>query len=163
MVSRPWHSPSRVLPFCVAVVVVVALSTVAYSGKIPSLITGHGIDKVVHGAMGATLTFLLARALRGRAVLAALLVLVPLATDEYLQRFSPMRSSDWGDLAADVAGALLAIALTASAVKSRSRTERNASIVRARAPAGSLHGEGATCSRVGSRVSSSTRRAATST
>jgi VanZ family protein len=113
--------PSGTVPFCVAVVVVLALSIAAYSGKVPSLVAGHGIDKVLHGAMGATLTFLLARALRGRAVLAALLVLVPLATDEYLQRFSPTRSSDWGDLAADVVGALLAIALTAGAVKPRSR------------------------------------------
>lgn len=127
------HRPSRALHFCVAVFVVVALSVAAYSGRIPSLVTGHGIDKVVHATMGATLTFLLARALRGRAVLAALLVLLPLAVDEYLQRFSHMRSSDWGDLAADVAGALLAIAIHRALSAARSR-EASALPRRASAP-----------------------------
>jgi VanZ family protein len=110
MAPPPSHSP-RTVHFCFAVLVVVALSVAAYSGRIPSFVTGHGIDKVLHATMGATLTFLLARLFRGRAVLAALLVLAPLAADEYLQRFSPMRSSDWGDLAADVMGALLAVAI----------------------------------------------------
>jgi VanZ family protein len=103
--------------------VVVTTSTAAYTGAIPSLVAGHGIDKVLHATMGATLTFLLARALRGRTALAALLVLVPLATDEYLQRFSRMRSSDWGDLAADVVGALLAVAIPRVMSLARSREE----------------------------------------
>jgi VanZ family protein len=115
------HRPSRALPFCVAVLVVVATSIAAYTGRIPSLFAGHGIDKVLHATMGATLTFLLATVLRGRAVLAALLVLAPLATDEYLQRFSAVRSSDWGDLAADVVGALLAVAIHRALSSARSR------------------------------------------
>jgi len=123
MAPTPSHRPSRALHFYVAVLVVIALSLAAYSGRIPSFVATHGIDKVVHATMGATLTFLLARALHGRAVLAALLVLVPLAMDEYLQRFSQTRSSDWGDLAADVVGALLAIALHRALSLARSREE----------------------------------------
>jgi VanZ family protein len=101
--------------------VVVATSIAAYAGRIPSLFAGPGIDKVLHATMGATLTFLLVPVLRGRAVLAALLVLAPLATDEYLQRFSPVRSSDWGDLAADAVGALLAVAIHRAVSGARSR------------------------------------------
>lgn len=128
MVSVPARGRSRVLPFVAAVALVVVTSIAAYSGKVPAFVASHGIDKVVHAAMGAVLTFSLARVLRGRAVLAAVLVLVPLATDEYLQRYSPMRSSDWGDLAADVAGALLAVAivrssLTASASRRRAHAD----------------------------------------
>lgn len=122
MAPVPSHCPPRALHFCVAVLVVVALSVAAYGGRMPSFVAGHGIDKVVHATMGATLTFLLARALRGRAVLAAFLVLVPLAMDEYLQRFSHMRSSDWGDLAADVIGALLAVAIHRALSLLRSRS-----------------------------------------
>ena len=109
MTALPDRSRSRALPFLAAVAVVLSVSTVAYAGRVPRLIAGHGIDKVLHTTMAATLTLLLARALRGRTWLAALLVLVPLALDEYLQRYSLSRSSDWADLAADVLGAIVAV------------------------------------------------------
>lgn len=105
-------SPARrVRPFAIAVGVVVAISVAAYAGQIPSFVAAHGVDKVLHATMGATLTFLLTRALRGRAAVAAVMVMIPLALDEYLQRFSATRSSDWGDLAADVTGVMLGVIL----------------------------------------------------
>lgn len=102
---------SHTAPFLAAVAVVIVISNAAYAGMIPPLVASHGLDKVLHAAMGAGLTFLLARVLGGRAWLAAVLVLVPLAIDEYFQRYSPTRSSDWADLAADIVGALVAIGI----------------------------------------------------
>jgi hypothetical protein len=99
------------LPFAVAATTAVAVSIAAYAGMVPGFVAAHGVDKVLHAATGAMLTWLLARALRGRVLLAALLVVVPLAIDEYLQRYSAVRSSDWGDLAADVAGAVSIVLL----------------------------------------------------
>ena len=102
--------PKRAVPFVAAFALVIAISVLAYSGGIPSFVSELGLDKVLHAAMGFALTALLARALRGRAVLAGVLVMLPLATDEYLQRFSSSRSSDWADLIADVIGVTLAVA-----------------------------------------------------
>lgn len=100
----------RALPFIGAVALVIVISVFAYSGHIPSIVSEIGADKVLHAAMGCTLTVLLARVLRGRAWLAGVLVFLPLALDEYLQRFSTTRSSDWGDLFADFAGVAIAVA-----------------------------------------------------
>lgn len=102
---------SRTFPFFAAAAGVVGVSIAAYSGMTPTALSSHGVDKVLHATMAGILTFCLARALRGRAALAAVLVLVPLAIDEYFQRYSHQRSSDWGDLAADIAGALLVVAI----------------------------------------------------
>ncbi len=102
---------SRTFPFVAAVSGVVLASMAAYAGKTPHALTAHGVDKVVHASMTAVLTFLLTRALKGRAGLAALLVMVPVGIDEYFQRYSSNRSSDWGDLAADLVGALLVVAI----------------------------------------------------
>jgi VanZ family protein len=102
----------RSAPFVFAACCVVAMSVVAYSGLVPPYVARYRIDKVLHAAMGFTLTFLLARALGGRALLAAVLVFVPVAVDEYFQRYSACRSSDWADLAADVVGIALAVALS---------------------------------------------------
>lgn len=99
----------RYLPLAVAAGAVVLMSTVAYTGRVPAFVAAHGIDKVLHATMTFTLTLLLARALRGRALLAAVLVMVPVAIDEYMQRFSPSRSSDWSDLVADFVGVALAL------------------------------------------------------
>jgi len=101
--------PKRALPFVAAVALVIAISVLAYNGGVPSFVARLGLDKVLHAAMGFALTALLARALRGRAVVAGVIVMLPLATDEYLQRFSESRSSDWADLAADIIGVTLAI------------------------------------------------------
>lgn len=111
MTSIAPNRRSRTAPFLAAVAAVIMISNAAYAGRIPPLIASHGLDKVLHAAMAAGLTFLLARVLGGRAWLAAALVLLPLATDEYLQRYSPARSSDWADLAADIVGALIAVAI----------------------------------------------------
>ncbi len=99
-------------PFLAAVGCTVLLSVFAYGGGVPEWVGAHDVDKVLHGTMTFSLTFLLGRVLRARVALAGLLVFVPVATDEYLQRFSLARSSDWADLAADAIGIVLAIALT---------------------------------------------------
>ena len=111
----------RYVPFALAMAAVVGVSAAAYTSHLPALLGAHGVDKVLHATMGMTLTLLLGQALRGRAVLAGLLVMVPLAVDEYLQRFSSARSSDWADLLADVVGVLIAMAVT-SALASRRRS-----------------------------------------
>lgn len=100
-----------VLPIALTAGLAVAMSFVAYAGHVPSAVAGHGIDKVLHLAMSLILTLALGRALRGRVVLAAAAVFAVLALDEYLQRFSAHRSSDWGDLTADFVGCALAIVL----------------------------------------------------
>ena len=87
--------PKRAVPFIAAVALVVVISVLAYSGYIPSMVSRLGLDKVLHAAMGCALTVLLARALRGRAVLAGVLVMLPLATDEYLDRLrNPVNIND---------------------------------------------------------------------
>ncbi|HVH45610.1 MAG TPA: VanZ family protein [Labilithrix sp.] len=114
----------RFIPLTIAVGFVIALSAVAYAGHVPRAVAAHGIDKILHAAMSFTLTMLLGRALRGRAWLAGLIVFVPLAIDEYLQRFSASRSSDWADLIADVLGIALAIALSRARRASRIGDDR---------------------------------------
>ena len=109
MLSAPRY---RTAPFVFAACCVVAMSVVAYSGVVPPYVAKYRLDKVLHAAMGFTLTLLLARALRGRALLAAVVVFVPVAVDEYLQGYSACRSSDWADLAADVVGIATAVALS---------------------------------------------------
>src|SRR5688500_18579937 len=103
---------SRTFPFVAAACSVIAVSIAAYSGLTPTALSSNGVDKILHATMGAILTFCLARALKGRAALAAVLVMIPLGIDEYLQRFSPRRSSDWGDFAADLASALLVVVVS---------------------------------------------------
>jgi VanZ family protein len=102
----------RYASFATAVIAVVAISVAAYTGHTPAALSTHGIDKLLHATMTFTLTALLGRALRGRAWLAGMLVMTPVAIDEYLQRFSAARSSDCWDLAADLMGAAIAIAVT---------------------------------------------------
>jgi VanZ family protein len=102
---------SAQLTFLAAVAGVIGVSVAAYAGLTPPALSSHGVDKVLHATMAAVLTFCLARAMKGRAALAAILVMIPVGIDEYLQRFSHRRSSDWGDLAADVVGALLVVAI----------------------------------------------------
>ena len=56
-------------PFLAAVGCVVLLSVAAYGGLVPGWVAAHNVDKVLHGTMTLTLTFLLGRLLRGRVVL----------------------------------------------------------------------------------------------
>lgn len=86
----------------------------------------RGLDKVEHFAAFGVLAWLLARALSrsgvGRtraAVLAALISTLYGGTDELHQRYTPGRSSDWADLAADGLGASAAAALWAQTRRRR--------------------------------------------
>ncbi|HVY46102.1 MAG TPA: VanZ family protein [Minicystis sp.] len=99
--------------FAAWLALVVAVSIGAYAGALPtSLPAVPGADKVGHFFLIGGLVFFLDAALARRDVgrrgvrvpLAAVLVLVPAAIEEYLQRLSPRRSSSFGDYAADVAG-----------------------------------------------------------
>jgi VanZ family protein len=59
---------------------------------------------VLDGALGRR-SFAPARGIpKGAVSLAAVLVLVPVGVEEYLQRFSACRSSSFGDFAADALG-----------------------------------------------------------
>lgn len=93
----------------------------AYGGLVPPFVAQARLDKVLHFLMGATLAGLLDGALGRRGIapargipkaalpLAAVLVLVPVGVEEYLQRFSACRSSSYGDFAADALGVAVGI------------------------------------------------------
>jgi VanZ family protein len=116
--STTTMTPKRaLLGFAAAVTAVIAMSFVAYSGHLPRGLSVHPIDKVVHLSMAATLAFFLDAALRrkglwpGSAIPRAALIIVPIGIEEYLQRFSAMRSSSLGDFAADALGVAIGITL----------------------------------------------------
>lgn len=111
----------RFVPVTFAIMLAVVLSFVAYAGFVPDFVSARGIDKALHAAMGCVLTLALCRALRGRIFASAAVVFAVLAVDEYCQRFSGSRTSDWRDLFADVAGILTAMA---SASRSRRKAGR---------------------------------------
>lgn len=110
------------------------MSIYAYAGHVPPAVAAHGVDKVLHLTMSFVLTIGLGRALRGRVVIAALAVFAMLAIDEYCQRFSPHRSSDWGDLLADALGCLLAMILRARVAGVRGEALPNGCDARTCAP-----------------------------
>ncbi len=118
---------ARWLAFVAAVAAVAVGATCAYHGLVPSLVGREHVDKVLHFAMGATLAGLLDRALDRRArrtpagavPLAAVLVLVTLGAEEYLQRFSASRTSSVGDFTADALGVLAGIWACRRASRSR--------------------------------------------
>ena len=101
--------------FLFAALAVTAASIAAYAQLLPPWIAPGDMDKVFHFAMGGTLAFFLDRALRGRAAwrgrlappLSSVLVLVPVGIEEYLQRYSAVRTSSIWDFAADVAGVVV--------------------------------------------------------
>jgi hypothetical protein len=109
--SRLWWLALGVALACFAVG-----AACAYGGLVPPFVARAGLDKVLHFAMGGTLAGLLDGALGRRSFaparglpkaalpLAAVLVLVPVGVEEYLQRFSACRSSSFGDFAADALG-----------------------------------------------------------
>ncbi len=99
----------RFLPFAGAFATVLLISLAAYTRHLPAFVAAHGIDKVLHATMAATLTFLLGRALRGRGILAGIIVFTGLGIDEYFQRYSSARSSDVYDLFADFVGIVIGI------------------------------------------------------
>ena len=103
------------LGFALAVAGVVAVSIAAYAHALPPWIAPGNADKVFHFAMGGILALFLDAALRRRAAwssslappLSSVLILVPLGLDEYLQRYSAVRTSSIWDFAADVLGVVV--------------------------------------------------------
>jgi hypothetical protein len=88
----------------------------AYAGLIPTQIKAlPHYDLVMHFLLVGTFGFFLDGALSHRRLvpipyfprLGPSIALVLAATEEYLQRFSPRRSSSWSDLAANVSGILV--------------------------------------------------------
>ena len=121
----------NVIGFWAAVGLVVVVSIAAYKSMLPTWIAPGNADKFFHFAMAGVLAYFLDRALKGRASwrgrlappLASVLVVVPLGIDEYCQRFSDVRSSSFGDFAADVAGvAVFLLVARRIGAASRSRT-----------------------------------------
>jgi VanZ family protein len=98
------------------------LSMLAYREGLPDLFARvQQFDKVVHFATGGLLAFFLDGALRRRSAftiggfampLAALLVLVPAGIEEYLQRYSALRTSSIWDFTADLLGVLALLPLS---------------------------------------------------
>lgn len=89
------------------------LSAFAYLEGLPAVFDEiRFLDKALHFALAGALAFFLDGTLKRRMVglgvvklpLAALMLLTPLALEEYLQRFSANRSSSFSDFAADAAG-----------------------------------------------------------
>jgi VanZ family protein len=101
--------------------------------KLPEVKTPHA-DKIVHAAVYLVLGALCLRAIRrtsrltgARAVaVATLLAALYGISDELHQIFTPFRTADWHDAAADTAGGL-AGALAAVTIRSRRTSRRNVS------------------------------------
>ena len=94
----------------------VVVSGFAYRGMLPAwLPSTGGMDKVGHFLIFGAVAFFADGAFRYRRLtrrarwlrLAPVLVWVPVAVDEWAQRFSPYRTSELGDLAADTLGIAL--------------------------------------------------------
>jgi VanZ family protein len=96
----------------------------------PAFPPGFNVDKLVHVALYAVLGALVWRALRltrpidplRATIVAAVFATLYGITDEVHQIFTPRRSADWHDVAADAVGGLLgALALTLIATRRRER------------------------------------------
>jgi hypothetical protein len=89
---------------------VIAISVGAYTGLLPTAIRSvQNLDKLGHALLIGGVGFFLDGVLGHRRLwrtpsLAAVLVLSVAGVEEYLQRFSPRRSSDIMDFAADAVG-----------------------------------------------------------
>jgi VanZ family protein len=94
------------------------LTVLAYREGVPAFLQTH--DKATHFTMAGALVFFLDGALARRSLrvarvpvpVACLVVLVPAAIEEYLQRYATFRTSDLGDYAADVLGAVVFLVLS---------------------------------------------------
>jgi VanZ family protein len=103
------------------------LSGVAYREGLPvAFQLFPEFDKMVHFLAAGLLTFFLDGALKRRAAftvagvavpLAAALVLVPAAAEEFMQRYSVYRTSSIWDFVADLAGVALMIPLSRRAAQ----------------------------------------------
>jgi undecaprenyl-diphosphatase len=109
--------------------VVVVVTQMAYLNLLPrKLLTTPGVDKGLHFSLFGLAAFWLhhwlaagrlARVWPSRAIV-ALAVALPFslaAIEEYLQRLSPLRSSDLTDLASDLGGMLVFAALSAALLR----------------------------------------------
>lgn len=95
-------------------VVDLAASIAAYTGTLPAALpTANGGDKAGHLLMFGSLAFFLDGMLGYRPIaswaprwahLGPIVLWVVVATDEWAQRFSPLRTSELGDLIADTVG-----------------------------------------------------------
>jgi hypothetical protein len=99
--------------FAAHLLLVLLISIGAYTGLLPtSLPDFPGFDKLGHAVLIGGLAFFLDGALAHRRLLQAhafprlapVLIVAAAGIEEYLQRLSSRRSSDWGDFAADVVG-----------------------------------------------------------
>jgi polysaccharide biosynthesis protein VpsQ len=99
--------------FAAHLALVVLVSVGAYTGNLPTSIPAvPHLDKLGHAILIGGLAFFLDGALEHRPLLrdrafprlGPVLVLVAAGIEEYAQRLSPRRSSDWADFAADVVG-----------------------------------------------------------
>jgi VanZ family protein len=106
------------LGFGTSALVAGSLSLLAYAEGIPTTLDGvPQIDKGLHFGIGGMLAFFLDGVLRRRMLrvlsislpLAAVVILVPAAIEELLQRFSPNRSSSFADFAADLTGVAVGV------------------------------------------------------
>lgn len=116
---------SRIGPFVwwlglgTTALVTLATSLVAYREGLSYWGIPQG-DKAVHIGIGGALAFFLDGVVGRRTVgagrlrfpLAAVLILVPAAIEEFLQRYSPNRESSIFDYAADVVGVALGVWLS---------------------------------------------------
>jgi VanZ family protein len=115
------------LGFGVVVALATMMSALAYTDRIPTaFVRVFQYDKGVHFATAGMLAFFLDGALRRRKAfaasghalpLAAVIILVPAAIEEYLQRYSQYRTSSIWDFAADLAGVAVLIPLSRLAAR----------------------------------------------
>lgn len=112
--------------FLVIVGIGLAMSNLAYREGLPELLTFGEIDKALHCALAGLLAFFLDGALQRRSAFkafglavpaAAMLILVPLGIEEYLQRYADFRTSSVLDFLADVVGVAAFIPLSRRAAR----------------------------------------------
>jgi VanZ family protein len=106
--------------FFTMVALALHFTRLAYREGLPEFLQTDHVDKLVHFTFAGLLAFFLDGALRRRQVLlgrssvplAALVILVPTAIEEFLQRYSIHRTSSIWDFVADVAGVFALIPLS---------------------------------------------------
>jgi VanZ family protein len=112
--------------FGVVVAIAAGASLIAYGPGLPDAFGRHQVDKALHFFFAGFLAFFLDGAMARRAAfrigawampLAAVLVIVPTGIEEYLQRYSVVRTSSFLDFVADVAGVACFIPLSRRAAK----------------------------------------------
>lgn len=111
--------------FGVIVVIAAGMSIVSYVEGLPSVFGEGQNDKILHFLLAGLLSFFLDGALARRSVprlgfaipLAAVLVLVPVGLEEYLQRYAILRTSSIWDFVADIGGVACFIPLSRRAAK----------------------------------------------